>query len=379
MIIKNLAIDLNSQTKPFRHFYRASGYANADYTYTPSVRRMYDCLDSYDARPVYMRLHNILSLHGRGDHYIINEGQDYGNPIPDGSGDVDIVVTMEGSELKFNWEYVDKVYDIIIAHGMRPIVEAVYMPSAIADKRRPGNYCIPKEFGLWEKVIEQFTRHCVSRYGIEEVREWYFEICNEPDNYPLWNADPSSFFALYDYFEYAVHNVDVNLRAGGPAVKQWEDGINIYRKFLRHCSSGFNYKTGAYGTRLDFISVHSKGGEPSLVGPSMDYMFKPLREFIAIKKEFPEYDKTEFFNDESDIVWEGNKGISSKSWLNFRNTHYAPGFTAKMINTYCSVIEGELNVNLGIVFSDNNHLLWEKSFFSGNWIKLLLMIASTLG
>jgi hypothetical protein len=95
-------------------------------------------------------------------------------------------------------------------------------------------------------------------------------------------------------------------------------------------------------------------------------MFKPLKDFIKILKQYKEFEKTEFFNDESDIVWEGNMGISHKSWLNFRNTHYAPGFTAKMIQTYCLVVEDELGVNLQIVDSDNCHLTWEKSFFSGN-------------
>jgi xylan 1,4-beta-xylosidase len=95
-------------------------------------------------------------------------------------------------------------------------------------------------------------------------------------------------------------------------------------------------------------------------------MFNSLREFVKILKEFPRYEKTEFINDESDIVWNGNWGTSHKSWLNFRNTHYAPGFTAKMVWTYCSVLEDELQVNLSIVDSDNCHLAWEKSFFSGN-------------
>ena len=367
MINKDITVDINSETKRFNHFFRATGYVNADYTYTQAVRRMYDCLESYEGYPLYIRMHYILTLHGRGDHYILNEGNDYGNPMRDESGDLDIVVKMEGDTPEFNWEPVDRVYDIIIAHGMHPIVETLYMPSAIADKTRfAKRYYLPKNFRLWEEVIEQFTRHCVSRYGLDEVRKWYFEIYNEPENNPLWKTDPSSLFALYDYLEYAVHNVDPGLRTGGPAVGQYENGIRLYEAFLRHCSNDVNYKTGSYGARVDFISVHCKGGQPSQAGPSIDYMFDPLRKFVEIKKEFPEYDNTEFFNDESDIVWDGNKGISSKSWLNFRNTHYAPGFTAKMIHTYCSVLEDELAVNLGIVASDNNHLLWEKSFFFGS-------------
>jgi xylan 1,4-beta-xylosidase len=364
MIVKDVIIDLKAERKPFGHFFRATGYANADYTYTPPLRRMYDCLESYDGHIAYIRLHNILTLHGKGDEYIVREGRDYGNPEWDKER-VDVVVN-EGPDgkLRFNWELVDRVYDIIINHGMRPIVETVYMPQAVS--KSPEKFYLPKNFRLWEEVIDAFVRHWIERYGLDEVRQWYFEIWNEPDNHEEWHTNPTPFFALYDYFEYAIHRIDDKLKAGGPAVKQWDEGKRIFKAFLEHCDGGVNYKSGEYGSRLDFISVHCKGGYPTLVGPSMDYMFTPLREFIDTLKQFPKYAKTEFFNDESDIVWEGNMGIAYKSWLNFRNTHYAPGFTAKMIHHYCSVVEDELDINLAIVDSDNCHLPWEKSFFSGN-------------
>jgi hypothetical protein len=35
MIRKDIVIDAQGERKPFRHFYRAAGYANADYTCTP--------------------------------------------------------------------------------------------------------------------------------------------------------------------------------------------------------------------------------------------------------------------------------------------------------------------------------------------------------
>lgn len=365
MITKSVLIDAQGKSKPFSHFFRATGYANADYTYTPPLRRMYDCLSSYAGHPLYMRLHNIFSLHGKGDYYIVNGISDYGNPIINGGGGADIVVTYDDAgRLRYDWELVDRVYDIIIGHGMHPIVEAVYMPSAI--RKSEQDYNMPASNTLWETVVKEFVSHWVERYGVDEVLNWYFEICNEPEQYANWNKDPSSFFALYDYFERAVHSVDSRFKVGGPAVQQWEDGHRLFEKFLTHCDSGVNYCTGDYGSRLDFISVHCKGGIPGQFGPSMDYMFNSLREYITILKQFPRFSETEFFNDESDIVWDGNRGVDYKSWLNFRNTHYAPGFTCKMIHTYCSVLQDELGVNLTIVDSDNCHLTWEKSLFSGN-------------
>ena len=326
---------------------------------------MYDCLVSYEGHPLYMRMHNILTLHGKGDYYITHMHQDYGNPVHNGGGNADIVVSFDKKKnLIFNWDVVDSVYDIVIAHGMHPIVETVYMPHCL--RLNDELYLLPSDYNVWENVLKEFVTHCISRYGISEVKKWYFEICNEPENFPLWREDLSTFFALYDYFEYAIHSINSDLRVGGPAVKQWDDGQRIFKNFLEHCSRGVNYKTGKFGSRVDFLSVHSKGGIPEQNSPSIDYMFNPLRKFAETLKQYPCFDGIEFFNDESDIVWEGNQGINIKSWLNFRNTHYAPGFTCKMIQYYCDIVQDELGINLSIVDSDNCHLTWEKYLFSGN-------------
>ena len=37
MIEKHINIDVNGKRKSFHHFFKATGYANADYTYTAPV------------------------------------------------------------------------------------------------------------------------------------------------------------------------------------------------------------------------------------------------------------------------------------------------------------------------------------------------------
>jgi beta-xylosidase len=363
-IKKTIEIDVRGKKRDFQHFFRATGYANADYTYTPAVERMYDYLSSYAGHPKYMRLHNIMTLHGKGDYYKFECGSDYGNPLPPERTDVDIVVQKnpEGG-FSYDWTYVDKVYDTIINHDMVPIVEMVYMPSVL---RKDDWECIPVNYKEYYEVVRQFVLHWTERYGKSCVRTWYFEIINEPDGYGILNENPGYFMALYDYFEAAVHSVDSKYQAGGPAVKQWEDGKRLFELFIQHCEHGVNHVSGLYGTRLDFISVHCKAGFPTMVGPQLEYMFNPLREFAEILRKYPTFNNTPFFNDESDIVWDGNQGVWYKSWLNFRNKEYAPGFICKMVNHYCDVIQDELGLNLAIVDSDNSHLPWERYLFSGN-------------
>ncbi len=370
-----VGVDCSKPTKPFKHFYEAVGYANADYTYTAPTLRMYDYLSSYRNHCRYMRVHNILTAHGRGDYYLLEHGLNYGNPPGAGKydrGGDQVVRLNERGELVYDWTTVDKVYDIMLEHGMRPIVETVFMPSCL--QLSPERYFLPRDFTLWRKLIEDFVIHLQERYGAAEVEQWYFEIFNEPDQHRFWVEQPETLMALYDYMEAAVHSVNPRIKVGGPAVKQGPDAQKVFRDFLEHCAHGLNYVTGRFGTRVDFLAVHCKGGYPNGNNPSIDVMFDALKAFLEILKEYPEFQDTEFFNDESDIVWYGYFGTSVKSWLNFRNTHYAPGFICKMVDTYCRVVEDEYGANLSIVDSDNCHMQWEKTLFSGNRSQLTPLV-----
>ncbi len=358
-----VSVDFSQPSKGLRPFWNATGYANADLTYVPAFRRMYDYLSSYHNHMKYMRLHNILTLHGQGDRFIEgwngNRLFEFGNRY---NGDDKVVTIAADGNLQYDWSNVDRVYDIIVGHGMKPIAELVYLPTAI--RKSAEEFYVPGDYRLYGQVIEAFVRHCMERYGLEEIRTWYFEIWNEPDNKPAWCEDPSTFLAMYDYAEHAVHSVDEKLRIGGPATMQFDEAYVLFERFLRHCDHELNYCTGKFGTRLDFISVHCKGGWKDSFCPSTDIMFSALRRYMDIIEKYPAFRGIEFFNDESDIVWSGNAGISRHSWLNFRNTHYAPGFVCKMVSRYCTEI-ADSGVNLAIVDSDNSHLQWETELFGG--------------
>lgn len=191
--------------------------------------------------------------------------------------------------MRFNWTAVDKIYDILVEHNICPIVETLFIPHCI--QKSPEFWYIPKDYKMWAEIIKKFVIHVQERYGKEEVENWYFEIWNEPDNREAWVEDPRTFFALYDYMEHAIYSVNPNLKVGGPATKQWNEGYDMFRAFLDHCAHGLNYVTGEFGTRLDFISVHCKGGYPrSTYNPSTGVMFNSVEKYIdIIKKEYPQF------------------------------------------------------------------------------------------
>ncbi|MAU09869.1 MAG: beta-xylosidase [Anaerolineaceae bacterium] len=122
-----------------------------------------------------------------------------------------------------NWQYVDLVYDHWLSIGIRPFVELGFMPYDLASGEETvfwwkGNITPPKDWDRWEWFIKQFVLHVVERYGIEEVRRWYFEVWNEPDLDFFWkDADFEAYMKLYEYSVRAIKQVDEQLKVGGPA------------------------------------------------------------------------------------------------------------------------------------------------------------------
>ena len=133
----------------------------------------------------------------------------------------------------YNWQYIDEVFDRMLQIGVRPFVELSFFPELIAKENslRQMWYrnCVsydPSRISKWEALVEAFTRHVVDRYGLDEVRQWYFEVWNEPNlnMYPkagFFHGTKSEYFNLYRLSVRAVKRVDQSLRVGGPATSNF--------------------------------------------------------------------------------------------------------------------------------------------------------------
>jgi len=102
--------------------------------------------------------------------------------------DMGVCFRERNGRLTYNWQYVDDVYDFLVDNEVRPFVELSFFPSAIAAtntiKQMWYRNCITpceKSYGEWHDLVKAFTEHVVARYGIDEVRKWYFEVWNEPN------------------------------------------------------------------------------------------------------------------------------------------------------------------------------------------------------
>jgi xylan 1,4-beta-xylosidase len=156
----------------------------------------------------------------------------------------------------YNFSYVDQIYDGLLKDGVRPFVELSFMPKKLAAENdlHPFWYkptvSPPKDYKLWSELIEQFAKHLIARYGIDEVSQWYFEVWNEP-NLDFWAGAPKeqTYCQLYDTTARALKNVSPRLRVGGPATAQaaWAD------RFIQHTTEN--------NVPIDFVSSHVYGND----------------------------------------------------------------------------------------------------------------------
>ncbi len=149
--------------------------------------------------------------------------------------------------MEYSWQYVDVLFDRMLEIGVKPFVELGFFPEEIAAKNSrqqfwwKGNVSVaPETFDKWYDLVENFTKHVVHRYGIEEVRSWYFEVWNEPNLNPgFLDGTKSDYFRLYKEAVTAIKGVDETLRVGGPSTSNFTADTRYHGEKLDHSKSIF--------------------------------------------------------------------------------------------------------------------------------------------
>ncbi len=152
----------------------------------------------------------------------------------------------------YNWQYVDELYDFLVDLKVRPFVELGFMPGGLASGNKTifwwrGNVTPPRDYAKWGGLITALAKHWVERYGLAEVKKWYFEVWNEPNLDGFWAGDQKEYFKLYSETARAIKGVDPFLRVGGPATA----GAAWVPEFLRYCAET--------KSPVDFVSTHTYG------------------------------------------------------------------------------------------------------------------------
>jgi len=164
----------------------------------------------------------------------------------------------EDNKLLFSFFNADQIMDFLLSIGMKPFVELSFMPRAIASGDTTvfnyhANVTPPRDFKQWSTLIRRLITHWVERYGIDELRTWFFEVWNEPNEKGFWTATQADYFRLYQTTVRTIKEIDAELKVGGPvtAKNEW---VPEFLEFCRenHLPADFvsthQYPTDAFGT-----------------------------------------------------------------------------------------------------------------------------------
>lgn len=171
--------------------------------------------------------------------------------------DVGLVNRDPDGKIRYNFSYIDQIYDGLLERGVKPFVELSFMPPELSSDPNKvhdfwyhPNVMPPKDYTQWDAMIRAFAQHLIARYGIDEVASWYFEVWNEP-NLQFWGGTPEqpTYFMLYDHTARALKAVSPRIRVGGPSTAQaaWVPA------FLQHVKQA--------KVPVDFVSSHVYGDD----------------------------------------------------------------------------------------------------------------------
>jgi xylan 1,4-beta-xylosidase len=230
--MKRFDLDLSSSTKPLEHYWElcvGSGHA------TTALRE--------DYRQQLFRCHNELGFKYVRFHGLFDD-------------DMSVLYRPRmGTETVLSFTNVDSIFDFLLSIDMKPFVELGFMPECLSSKNTTifhykGNTSPPSSYEKWAWLIRTFTRHLIERYGRDEVRQWFFEVWNEPNlggrdaPFGFWSGSMEDYFELYRCSAEAIKGVDAVLRVGGPATSN----NSWIPEFLDFCRKS--------GTPVDFVSTH---------------------------------------------------------------------------------------------------------------------------
>ncbi|NOY79675.1 MAG: hypothetical protein GXP31_01590 [Kiritimatiellaeota bacterium] len=186
----------------------------------------------------------------------------------------------------YDWGRFDAGLEPLLKLHMRPMVVLEGAPASIAreGQGRPGDNSRP-DLQSRRALTEELVRHCVDKYGLEEVRSWYFEVRNETDGVVDDTGSINTYLALYDYTVAGAVRACPQVRIGGPGSR----GSDWVERLAEHCADGRNAVTGRTGTRIDFFSWHIYCGGVGV--PVFSDIQRSVRQVDDKLKPFPKLGK----------------------------------------------------------------------------------------
>ncbi len=331
------SIDFSQPGKTHVNYWHATGFTPGELLFRDDMQLTLDYLSAIpNSGLVHIRPHWMLNLVG---------SRNAGTP-----------------EATYNFDRLGAAFDELVSRGLKPIFEVMGFP-AITWETGPGEYdaaaqsqrnqpdqWIPdfenmEDVRLWYDFVKEMTTYLEDRYGVEELKTWYFECTNEPDIHNhFWSYGIPALLNYWDATSEAIKAVNPDYQFGGPGTAR---GVSDeFKAVLAHCDTGTNVITGEQGAVLDYISVHRK---------FLPYVMidRELECIEYIRENHPRFKDLPFWNDEADPM----AGWSRSYW--WRPHPWYGAFVIQSVDAHNRLLIDSAGVNYQMLLNDNG--------FMGNW------------
>ena len=130
-------------------------------------------------------------------------------------------------EKRINWQILDYILDSLLDIGINPMVTTCFTPTELASGSATtfttrSNITPPKDYIAWEGLVKNCISHYDDRYGRERLKNWYYEVWNEPNLTGFWTGGMEEYYKLYKITYDAIKSFDPAFRVGGPSTARAE-------------------------------------------------------------------------------------------------------------------------------------------------------------
>lgn len=148
-----------------------------------------------------------------------------------------------------------RALEALTSRGLTPFVVLGFFPPAVS----PSPVAPPESWDNWKVLVRSFLSELAAdpRFGAGAMRDWWFEVWNEPNEGRFWSGSAEQYLALYRATAEAVRLSGVPVWLGGPAMSyKPEAGARYGQPWL---SRFLRFLVAEPEVQCDFVSVHRKG------------------------------------------------------------------------------------------------------------------------
>jgi L-iduronidase len=289
-----IVVNANAALRPFNRFWRGTGFSPAELLLEPEMRQMLAYMGGVPHQGIrYLRVHYLFNL-----------------------------LTSTGG-FAYDWSLLDRAVDVMVEHRLKPFFELMGNPANLFT-----DYEDMDQVRHWRDLVTETARRYAERYGIDELKSWYFETTNEADS-GWWTYGEKGYTNYYDACVAGLDAVDPGLKMGGPGTARTLSPI--FRALMAHCDSGTSCLTGDGPPRIDYISIHEKGvngSKEDLTPKSSSIVDRTLLVVDYLKQHHPRLAALPIVNDECD---------PQLGWSDYHSWHgkaYYAGIMAKILEQH---------------------------------------------